>query len=1094
MPETPPANSEESDWDRGLRRAFQAAKPLVRESSLDAIQRVSGASSHVQLPGASPEPLAKGAISEFERGSIEGGASRYEVLGEVQRSGSSVIMRARDRDLGRVVDLKLLPEDRLGDARAVQQFLVEAQVAGQLQHPGIAPVYGLGVGTDGRPFVASRHVEGETYEDLVAGCDGTPEDSQRLVAVFEQVCQTVAFAHARGVGHGALEGNHVLVGAFGEVVVTAWRGEAPAGTTERDVASLGSMLTATLAALRAEEPRLDALARRCSTGNGASRPKDAGEIAREIAGHLEEMEARAREAEIVALEERERARSEQLQRTHEEDTARWARRSRMRSMGLAVAAAAGIVIGFSWYFLRTGEDREARARASSGARTALRTAIVHESGGEFAAARVAVQEALSRAKTAGESDVGRRAADLRARLTEREAVAREDAALLQALDDIRSRALFDGVGPEVRDQAYLNAFLALGLDVAKMSTDEAARMIASRTRLDEIVAILDDWAVRRWRHRKLPGTPWESILDVARAADPDPWRNRLRDCVPDRDLDALREHGRTADLGVLPATTAHLLGMLLIGAGDREAGVEVLRRARRHHPRDLVILHDLGYQLTALDPPRWDEALGCFLAALTVRPDSSYVWNSYGRALGPIGRSEEAEQAFHRALAFSEENDPAHFNLGTHYMHEGRLEEALAALDRAIALNPNDSGYHQNRGLTLHRMGRDEEAVVAAREAIRVNPNNAGAWINLGNALGDLDQNEEAEAALRKAIELAPDTCEGHFNLGVLLSDLGRVHEAVAGIERALEIAPEDAFALYHLGTIYCDKLRLYEKAVGLMEHALRLDTENPIFHQGLAVARCGAGDLPAAMDAYRKALELNPDHVGAHMNVGRLHTMQGEFEEGLVWFEKAHELRPQGFLTNLNLGITLFQVGRPADAIPYVRTALEKRPNFPMAWGLLGVLFQMTKDYAGALAAFHRTLELNPNDGTVSNNLAWLLCTCDEERLQNHVEALPHAERAVELDPQPQHWGTLAMARYRNRQYPGAIEAARISLENGANAPAWSQLILAGSHMKRGEVEDARKAHAAAIAWLEEHEPGPRLVRFRAEIEALVTGEEAVR
>ena len=119
--------------------------------------------------------------------------------------------------------------------------------------------------------------------------------------------------------------------------------------------------------------------------------------------------------------------------------------------------------------------------------------------------------------------------------------------------------------------------------------------------------------------------------------------------------------------------------------------------------------------------------------------------------------------------------------------------------------------------------------------------------------------------------------------------------------------------------------------------------------------------DLPAAMDAYRKALELEPTHWGAAMQLGNLHVKRGERAQGLVYLEKAHALEPDGFLTNFNLGFTLFQMGRPAQAIPHIRKALESRPRFPMAWGLLGISLGWTKNFKGARAAYRQTLELNP-------------------------------------------------------------------------------------------------------------------------------------
>src|SRR5262249_30803250 len=115
------------------------------------------------------------------------------------------------------------------DPDAVRRFVEEAQVIGQLQHPGIVPVHGLGRLPDGRPYFAMKLVQGRTLAELlaerespVADASGSPKDLPRFLAVFQQVCQAVAYAHSRGVIHRDLKPANVMVGAFAEVQVMDW--------------------------------------------------------------------------------------------------------------------------------------------------------------------------------------------------------------------------------------------------------------------------------------------------------------------------------------------------------------------------------------------------------------------------------------------------------------------------------------------------------------------------------------------------------------------------------------------------------------------------------------------------------------------------------------------------------------------------------------------------------------------------------------------------------------------------------------------------------------------------------------------------------
>ena len=129
--------------------------------------------------------------------------------------------RARDVDLGRDLAVKVLLERHLDDPELLTRFIEEAQIGGQLQHPGIVPIYELGTFADRRPYFAMKLVQGRTLSALLAERDlgrtaappRTDADLPRFLSIFEQVCQTVAYAHARGVIHRDLKPANVMVGS-----------------------------------------------------------------------------------------------------------------------------------------------------------------------------------------------------------------------------------------------------------------------------------------------------------------------------------------------------------------------------------------------------------------------------------------------------------------------------------------------------------------------------------------------------------------------------------------------------------------------------------------------------------------------------------------------------------------------------------------------------------------------------------------------------------------------------------------------------------------------------------------------------------------
>ena len=157
------------------------------------------------LPLANPNPL-----------------DRYDLLDEVGRGGMGVLIRAHDRLLRREVVIKLLREDLAGCRTAERRFLREARINGQLQHPGIVPVYDVGRFPDGRPFLTMKFVSGRTLESRLDARAHVGEEFPFFLEAFAQVCQTVAYAHAKGVIHRDLKPANVMTARFAQVRVLDW--------------------------------------------------------------------------------------------------------------------------------------------------------------------------------------------------------------------------------------------------------------------------------------------------------------------------------------------------------------------------------------------------------------------------------------------------------------------------------------------------------------------------------------------------------------------------------------------------------------------------------------------------------------------------------------------------------------------------------------------------------------------------------------------------------------------------------------------------------------------------------------------------------
>jgi WD40 repeat protein/serine/threonine protein kinase len=149
-------------------------------------------------------------------------ASRYVIGEEIARGGMGEVYRATDTVLNREVAVKVLHAKYGPDSPATRRFADEARITGQLQHPAIPPVHDLGTLPDGRPFLAMKLIKGNTLERLLKARSSPDEGRGLLIAVFEQICQAIAYAHAHDVIHRDLKPANIMVGSFGEVQVMDW--------------------------------------------------------------------------------------------------------------------------------------------------------------------------------------------------------------------------------------------------------------------------------------------------------------------------------------------------------------------------------------------------------------------------------------------------------------------------------------------------------------------------------------------------------------------------------------------------------------------------------------------------------------------------------------------------------------------------------------------------------------------------------------------------------------------------------------------------------------------------------------------------------
>jgi superkiller protein 3 len=214
-------------------------------------------------------------------------------------------------------------------------------------------------------------------------------------------------------------------------------------------------------------------------------------------------------------------------------------------------------------------------------------------------------------------------------------------------------------------------------------------------------------------------------------------------------------------------------------------------------------------------------------------------------------------------------------------------------------------------------------------------------------------------------------------------------------------------------------------------------------------------GKLADAEAEFREAIRLKPDHNGAHYILGRVLEHQGKLAEAEAAYREAIRLLPNDSGRHHDLGVVLERQGKHAEAE----------------------------------AAYRQAIHLQQDAATLHNDLAWLLANCVDPHFRNPQEAVASAERAVDLAPKDgNYWKTLGAARYRAKDYRGALAALEKSIAFKQGGDSFDWFFLAMAHWRLGDPDEARQWYDKAVSWMEEHQPkDEELARFRAEAETLL-------
>ncbi len=219
--------------ERKLKKHRGDARASLAEAAGDAVKHslagIADRDIRQSLAGLST-PSASGQVQLSTAAYLPQSRERYTLTRLHATGGIGRVWLAHDASLGRDVALKQLRPERSGHATVYGRFLREAQVTGQLEHPGVVPIYEVGKRPeDQSPFYTMRFIRGRTLAEAAAAYhkrrvqgEAGALELRELLGAFVGVCNAVAYAHSRGVLHRDLKPQNVVLGDYGEAIVLDW--------------------------------------------------------------------------------------------------------------------------------------------------------------------------------------------------------------------------------------------------------------------------------------------------------------------------------------------------------------------------------------------------------------------------------------------------------------------------------------------------------------------------------------------------------------------------------------------------------------------------------------------------------------------------------------------------------------------------------------------------------------------------------------------------------------------------------------------------------------------------------------------------------
>lgn len=321
-----------------------------------------------------------------------------------------------------------------------------------------------------------------------------------------------------------------------------------------------------------------------------------------------------------------------------------------------------------------------------------------------------------------------------------------------------------------------------------------------------------------------------------------------------------------------------------------------------------------------------EKAIDSWYEALKLQPDWADAQQHYsvGNALWKKQKIGKAISCYRQAIKLQPDFLPAYHNLGKILTVKEKLPQAIAVYRQAVAQNPNNPQFHFCLAQALAEKKQWKLAINAYKQVIELDENFAAAYYGLATVFAEQKKWVRASNFYQKAIKFQAKYWEAYHQLGIVLEKQEKCSEAISAYQNVIRLAPRFIPAYLKLGAIFRQQ-KQYQKASKFYRQAIELAPELSEIEQ-------------QAIAAYQETVYANPQaDFKQYHHLATLLRSKSFFSEAISAYQKAIELNPEFLGAYYAIQYTHVAPEQLDKLIDFYRSIVEKHPHIDIAWGNLG-------------------------------------------------------------------------------------------------------------------------------------------------------------